>query len=472
MPENSTIMGKVIHQVAGAASIQTGTAFTIGGSDLEPRKFLCRPRWIELNGALGNGNLTDTTLHGELADGRFVAVEVGATTPGAGGTPQHQVSTVRFFDYRPAGWGRAAWLYALANFTLGGAQRFGQLGVSEFKADGNASWHRDTTRFVFAGREWIVSDLLDPKQDKDLREFRNHWTPIASAELWTERRDGDDPAVLDLQARDIANLLSFATGHCVRWLDRVDIDATGKVTGRHKPSIWCAGAKEGGNGPLDVNDPDQFTRFMDRAGTAVAADQDWWARTLELHLQGMLSDIIDVRLTFFYVLMDRISSKVITTKFPPQIDPNLTGALDDQRWRADLHAVLSRLSPNWSEDRTKQLIATIKQWNAEPPFKTCVQIAATHLGLPEPDGRLITGRNPVVHDGDLPDRLPAGARHSGDLARAAEGLVTTMLLRMLGHEGDAYLPDAGRDHLPIHPWPTNRPCPWAIAASPTASTPH
>jgi hypothetical protein len=67
----------------------------------------------------------------------------------------------------------------------------------------------------------------------------------------------------------------------------------------------------------------------------------------------------------------------------------------------------------------------------------------------------------MLHDGDLPTKLPPGTTRPGELARAAEALVTAMLLRMLGHEGDTYLPDAERSYVPLHPWPNERPCPWA-----------
>jgi hypothetical protein len=467
LSDEMTISGKAIESVEATYPAPPGSPFTIGGSDLERGKAYHRIRWIDFNGVSTAASITGM-VHGELDDGRFVAAEVGG--PDAAHASRRSLTATRIFDYRPAGWGRPAWLFALANFKLGDAQRYGRHGVHESKSDGSASWYRDTTSFSFAGRIWFVCDLLDPKTDKDLREFRKHWMPIASAELWTDRRDGDDPNVIDLQARDIANLLSFASGHCVRWLDRVDIGGNGKVTSGHKPSIWCAAAKEGGNGPLDVSDPHQLTLYMERAGAVVSADQDWWARTLELHLQGMLSDIIDVRLTFFYVLMDRISSRVLNTKFPPQIDPNLNRRLARRWWSSAFRAVMRLLTPAWTSERTDQLIQTIKQWNAEPSFTKCVQLAATHFGLPEPHGRLIGGRNPVVHDGDLPSKLPPGTRHSGDLARSAEALVTTVLLRMLNFDGQAYLPDAGGDYLPISPWPMNRACPWTSQPSATAAT--
>lgn len=456
------ISGTSIESVKGKYPIPPGSSFTIGGSDLERGKIFHRIRWIDFNGASTAESITGT-VHGELDDGRFVAAEVGG--PDVAHASRRTLVATKIFDYRPAGWGRPAWLFALVNFKLGGAQRFGHHGVNESKADGSASWHRDTTKFSFAGREWFVCDLLDPNTAKDLRDFRKQWTPIASAELWTERREGDDPEQIDLEARDIANLLSFATGYCVRWFDRFDISDIGKVTGGHKPSIWCAAANEGGNGPLDVSDPQQLALYMERAGAVVSADQDWWARTLELHLQGMLSDIIDVRLTFFYVLMDRISSKVLTTKFPPQIDEELNARLVRRWWLNKFRAVLKQLTPAWKRDRTDQLIEMIKNWNAEPSFTKCVQLTATYYGLPEPHGRLIGGRNPVVHDGDLPSKLPPGTRHTGDLSRAAEALVTALLLRMLNFDSDAYLPDAGRDYQPIHPWPADRNCPWAPQVS-------
>lgn len=191
------------------------------------------------------------------------------------------------------------------------------------------------------------------------------------------------------------------------------------------------------------------------------ADTEWWNRTLELHLQGVLSPIVDVRLTFFYVLLDRISRRVVAVREPFQIAADLKERLDDKEWRSQFSDLLGQLTEAWMDERTEVLVGMIKGWDKEPSFTKRVKLAAVALGLAEPHGKLVKERNLLVHDGEIPEKMPEGIRHIGDFSRAVEALVTAMILRMLGHEGNAYLPDAGRHYFPLQPWPDNRPVPWA-----------
>lgn len=471
MAEPMTIQGTITIPVPEAGFDAVGRVFVVSGTDLHPKSPLPRPNLVEVvwSGWTDKiaANMLGKPISGLLADGRYAIVEAGVVTGissnGDTRTARFAVETLRFYDYRPVGHGTAASMYVLLNFRLGGMNRCGDLQVHECRPDGSGKWFRDTVKFRYAGREWFVRDLLDHNDDKELRDFGKHWTPIASGRLWTEQRAGDVDDDLDQQAMQIENLLSFATGRAVRWAERANVDAAGAVTGRKTISIWCAGAKDGGQGPIDTGMPGSLKAFIDAAGPVVVADSDWWNRTLEFHLQGMLSPIIDVRLTFFYMLLDRISTKVVGTKFPAQIDERLKERLADVAWRKDLEAVLGKLSPSWQTHHTEAIISNVKQWNAGPSFTKRVQMAAKALGLPEPLGKVVAPRNPLLHEGEVPDEFPVGIEHLGDFSRAVESLITSMLLRMLQHAGPAYLPDAGRDYLPIHPWPKERPCPWVPA---------
>jgi len=233
------------------------------------------------------------------------------------------------------------------------------------------------------------------------------------------------------------------------------------MRGSLRPFPWSASAKDGGNGPIETLSTGSLSGFVTKAGCKVAQEPDWWNRTLELHLQGVLSPIIDVRLTFFYVLLDRISSRVLTVKEPFQIAADLKKKLNDEEWQTRLTALFDELTDNWSEDRTKAVVRTVKGWNAAPSFVKTVKLAAVALGLPEPHSQVVRERNLLVHDGNVPAKMPDGIRNLGDFSRAVEALVSAMLLRMLDHEGDAYLPDASRDYRSIHPWPGDRVAPWS-----------
>jgi len=404
-------------------------------------------------------------IAGELDDGRYAIVEPSAfidiKPTAVAQTANFCVETLRIYNYRPPGHGVKTWMFCLLNFQM----KSGDLLVDESHADGRGSWGRDTIKFQYADREWYLRDELRDKDDKELREFRKQDAPLISGTLWTEWHEADEAGTVDLLAMQLCNILSFATERSVRWWERCLIDATGELQGSLRPFPWSAAARDGGNGPIETLSTGSLSAFVTRAGRVVAQDPDWWNRTMELHLQGVLSPIIDVRLTFFYVLLDRISSRVVAVKEPFQIAADLKEKLDDGEWQARLTALFGELTDNWSEDRTKAIVGTVKGWNATPSFVKRVKLAATTLGLPEPHGQVVKERNLLVHDGNVPSKMPDGIRHLGDFSRAVEALVTAMLLRMLDHEDDAYLPDAGRDYRPIHPWPDDRVAPWSPASN-------
>lgn len=471
MAEVTLFEGTVLRITSVPTGTAEGAAFALAGTGLERGSSFGRPSWIEIDGldaeVLSGADTTDRKLQGALTDGRFVEVELGAPIPLTGqasvGRIRVPAQRVRFTDYRPPGWGKPAWLFSVLNFKLGDGHRSGAYLVTEAQANGAAKCYRDTTSFTYSGREWFLADVLDGKDDKELRDFKMYWTPVRSAELWTERREGDVRETIELLARDICNVLSFATGRCVRWLDCAQLDAREQSAGASRYSIWVAAAKDGGNGPVDTGDAEVFQAFMNAACKAVEADPEWWARTLELHLQGALSPIVDVQLTFYYILLERVSNKVNKGKYQPQIDSGLEAALKREDVKASIEAVFKAITPSWTGDRTRQVVGEVQKWNAEPSMPNRVRMAAVSLGLPEPDTKKVHPRNPMLHEGELSDKLPKDLRHHGDLARAVEALISAMLLRLLGHVGPAYLDDAGRDYLPIHPWPEDRPCPWARA---------
>jgi hypothetical protein len=441
-----------------------GSAFVIRGKDLAKGNALPRYEtvevawigWTEQSAAAMVGRC----LAGDTSDGRYAIVELKAVIEVVHGTEESMarfaIGLLQLYAYRPPGHGQAVWVYRLLNHQM----KSGDLLVQESRGDGSIGWRRDAIRFEYAGREWLLRDELRTSEDQELRDFRKHSAPIQSGTLWTEKREDDIADEIDLLAMQVCNLLSFATERSVRWMTREEVDATGKVSrGRH-PSVWCAPASDGGNGPIDTASTESLATFLTTAGRQVAAAAEWWNRTLELHLQGVLSPIIDVRLTILYVLLDRISRRVITVKEPFQIAAGLNERLDEKAWKSEFSAVLWQLTDAWTNERTEALVGVIKGWNKEPSFSKRVKQAAVALGLREPHGQLVKERNLLLHYGEVPERMPASIRHIGDFSRAVESLVTAMLLRILGHEGNAYLPDAGRHHLPLLPWPADRPVPW------------
>lgn len=448
-----------------------GSRFTLGGL----RRFgpismfdSIRITWPEWSDATAEAVL-GRPIAGDLADGRYIIAEPSRVDAiegeGAQRSAKFTLGNLRLYQYRPPGHGEAVWLYSLLNFQIDG----GDLVVEEISGRESIRWRRDALRFPYADREWLLRDQLDPTNDKERREFHKQHGPVATGLLWTPAARDDRSGTIDELASQICNLVSFATGRSVRWRARQHVSETGETSEGLMPFPWCAPASAGGNGPVDTSSGGDLSQFLETSATEYQRDPQWWNRTLELHLQGTLSQIIDVRLTFFYVLFDRVSRRVIGKSASAQIDDHLAERLDES-WTSELHAHLLKLSDKWPEERTKEIVRTIKMWNAEPSFVKRVKDAATSLGLREPVASLVRPRNLLVHEGEVPEDLPKGIGDLGDFSRAVEALITAMILRMLGWSGNAYLPDAGRDYEPIQPWPENRSVPWApVVNPPTAS---
>lgn len=469
MPQEIALAGTIIVPFPRAGFNAVGARFELRGPALEGQTSPACPAqldvaWAGWSQAIAEAMVLDSDegpppFIGELDDGRFVVIEASQVRDVRDSPKLARFNTSRctIHHYRPPGYGCGAWLYELLNFQM----RSGDL-LAEESTDRGWSFSRDTIEFSYDGRSWMLRDTLRHQDDREHRDFRKHTQPVWAGWLWTEMQDGDNPDVIDQQAYQLCNLISFATERSVRWRTRTHVDDAGIPRGSFSPSTWCAPASAGGDGPIDTHGSGTLAAFLTRGGEEVSRDPDWWNRTLELHLQAVLSPIIDVRLTFFYVLLDRITRRVVGSSFPFQIADDLNARLDEPEWKARLAGVFGQLCDEWPQSRTDGVIETIKKWNAEPSFPRKVDLAATALSLPEPSNKLIRERHLLIHDCRVPAMMPSGIRHLGDFGRAVEALVTAMLLRMLGHAGPAYLPDASRSHLPIHPWPVDRPTPWGL----------
>jgi hypothetical protein len=210
----------------------------------------------------------------------------------APGTAHFEVGIFRTFDYRPAGHGRASWVYSLLNLILDD----GDLFVVESHRAGSG-WHRDAIQFQFGGRTWVVRDRLRTLSQKERRELEDGPHAIRSGILWTDCLPEDKEEVVDRLASEICDILSFATGKCVRWHQRRLLNDRGVRQRWMNHYPWCAPMSDGAkSSPIDTDSTGVLKAFIESASPRIQEDSDWWTHTLGLHLQAVLSPIIDVHL--------------------------------------------------------------------------------------------------------------------------------------------------------------------------------
>jgi hypothetical protein len=178
----------------------------------------------------------------------------------------------------------------------------------------------------------------------------------------------------------------------------------------------------------------ELKTFLESAHPKYAADREWFSRSLDLHLQSRMTSILDVKAILLNVLLERVSTRVVGTKFPPQIDKDLPARLDDPGFVQELHKLLAGLSDKWLESQTKQICETIKLWNSGPSLMKRVQMACSALGLEEPASKMIKPRNPILHLGEVDVKY----ENVFEYWRELDALMVLMLLRSLGYDGRLY----------------------------------
>lgn len=152
---------------------------------------------------------------------------------------------------------------------------------------------------------------------------------------------------------------------------------------------------------------------------------------------------MQIKTAILNILIDRISTELTKGQGGAEIDDELPKRAGSQDFKKALHQLLMTLSTNWTEQRTADIIRTIKDYNARPPFPKKVARACAQQQLPPMAGKLLGTRHLLLHVGKLepPD---------GDVIgywMELDALVLMLILRMLRYEGQLYHPKYGADGI-------------------------
>ena len=288
-------------------------------------------------------------------------------------------------------------------------------------------WSNNRIVFPYAGREWhLTDDLLGTWSGPNQPELHRS---VVSGTLLTTFVDGDtEESILEL-ANDIGAALTVAVGRDVKVVSCSRINAVGTTTQTHGFNPGVLAYEDGRDPVVDNWEFGLLRSFIGSAVPVIASDREWWIRTVGLLVQAKASRYLEIRSAILNILVDRISTRVLEGEERHEIDEQLPDKVDQPLFQSQLHQLLLSLSGNWTEERTRALCSTIKEWDARPSFPNKVRRACSQMGIESPVGRQISPRHRLLHVGELETR--DNLQYWIDL----EGLVVLLIVRMLGHQG-------------------------------------
>jgi len=258
--------------------------------------------------------------------------------------------------------------------------------------------------------------------------------PIASGTLSTEFVAGDSEGRLQEMASDICDLLTFALARDVKWI------ACGCFTneGKSQKEIYRAPGlfpfNQHGTPTIDNWVEGNLTRFLEVASLPLQEAREWWSFSISLLMQARGSKYLEVKCSLLNTLLDRLTTRVLGDSTTPEIDANLSVRLDEPEVFANLHSILSSLTPNWERCRTESLVTTIKNWNKAPSFPNKIKRACEKLGISPMSGKKLRFRHVVIHEGVIHSDLKSDEERFQYFCEL-EALALLIMCRMLGFDG-------------------------------------
>jgi hypothetical protein len=303
----------------------------------------------------------------------------------------------------------------------------------------------DTIRFTAQGRDWDLIDhrqMLEPAaRDKLDQSFE----AVVTSTLQTPWQEGDKVETVGGIAEGITALLSIAMSRRVCWLEIVRVDAAGQQREGLARATWTAGASEGGIAVIDQRDTGEIRAFVESAYPKYIERPDWWQETIGIFLHAQIVTVLNAKAILLNVLLEKLATLVVGTKFPCQIAENLDQIVDGQTFIDALQATFASFIKGWPIERTQKVIGTIKGWNAGPDLPVKVQQACKALDLEEPAKKLIKPRNPILHQGIM----RVDYKNLGDYWTDLDALILLMILRLLGYDGVFYHHKFGPNPIPL-----------------------
>lgn len=421
----ASVPGKLTNDEVG---VPTEVEFEFPGASSE---VICKLLAGEIGGEIIGQQLIITTHLGMQVIATLEAISHIEFQNGKNVSIRGSIGNSQIIDPAKSAATAYAWQFSLANLKL----RHGDEWVEyppppkqENVVHGPQSLSR--IRFSVAGREWVLTDEM-------YRFWKNcpdPSTPVESGTLTTPYSPCDTSTAVALLAEDIEMILTLALGRGIRFASISKIDAGGGLIAASSRRVHIDPFNVGGSPPIDNWNGGVLRSLIESAQPVIAANRIWWTATLGLYWQAHSNKFLEIKTAILNILVDRISTELTKGQRESEIDEQLPKRADEKGFKAKLHELLTSLSPHWTEQRTEDIVRTIKDYNARPSFPKKVAKACETQQLPLIAGKLLGTRHLLLHVGKLepPD---------GDVMgywTELDALVLMLILRMLRYEGPFY----------------------------------
>lgn len=197
-------------------------------------------------------------------------------------------------------------------------------------------------RFTVGGRERSLIDEHLRTRRKAGAPPAN--APVESAALTSPFLPGDAESMVATIAADLEQLLRFGLGRDVRFVSLSTLDAAGGVLASTSRAVHVEPEGVGAGGPVNNWQTGVLRQFLERAQPVVAAEPEWWQRTLGLHWQAQAAKHIEIKTAILNILVDRITTRLLGAADGAEIDAALPGRLDDAPFRGRCTSCWPRLA--------------------------------------------------------------------------------------------------------------------------------
>lgn len=341
----------------------------------------------------------------------------------------------------PAACVQGTWVLRLTNLKL----RIGDM-KSETPAPPGVpehlrGWKLDKIVLTISGREWTLRDeMFGQWKNQSDREVH---VALETATLTTSIAAGDTPDSVCEVGDAIAALLTFALARSVRVTKVEQVDVEGKTAWWVVRNVFAYPFSRRGFPAIDNWNFGTIRGFVERAYPIVSSDRKWWLATLDMFMQVHVNPYIETKSMLLNILADRIAAKLGVSADGAEIDAALGARMESEEFGRALHALFAKESANWTEERTRNLISTVKMWNARPSFAEGIRRACKVVRLKPPTTKLLGTRHRLMHVGELhpPDMTLS------DYWKELEALVLLLIARMLDHEDYVYAAKFGSSQI-------------------------
>lgn len=328
------------------------------------------------------------------------------------------------------------WQFRLTNYRV----TYGDRMTTRLILPGQSGGHTlNRIDFELAGRPWTLIDDLQGQQghQKDLGANRS----LLSGTLSTPVVSGESRESVGVIADDISRLLSFALCTWVNWARCTLISRSGQVLLQHERGV-AAAPYDSAHARIDQGPPQGggiIKGYLEQTYPQFIAKRKLIDHAIGVYVQSQVSNDLLTRTALLNMLLDALEDELVPDE--PQIEKGLEAMVDDKVFFAEFHGILAKLTPKWTEARSKQLLGEIKRYNKKPGFGAAVRKAFESLGITGFEQLKLGARHRILHEAlvDLSDdkKLP--------YLLELDYLAFLMIARLLGYAGQFYHPHLGAD---------------------------